>query len=212
MSDIVVLGAGIAGTSASFELRHALGKAHRIILVNPDASFRFVPSNPWVAVGWREKAEVTAELGAQLVRAGIEFEPGTATRLDPERNELTLSEGRTLGYDYLVLATGPELAFDEIPGFGPEAGNTVSICTLEHAEAAWEKYLQFVSDPGPIVVGAVQGASCCGPAYEFALILDKDLRRRGIRNAVSMTFVTSEPYLGYRNPGGVDDANDLMES
>ena len=54
MSHIVVLGAGIAGTSAAFELRAALADEHRITLVNPIASFRFVPSNPWVAVGWRK--------------------------------------------------------------------------------------------------------------------------------------------------------------
>jgi len=212
MSHIVVLGAGIAGTSAAFELRHALGKTHRITLVNPDASFRFVPSNPWVAVGWREESEVTAKLGQQLARAGIDFVAGTATHLEPGQKELTLGDSRTLGYDYLVLATGPELAFDEIPGFGPAAGHTVSICTLEHAKEAWEKYQAFVADPGPIVVGAVQGASCFGPAYEFALILDKDLRKRRIRNKVPITFVTSEPYIGHMGLGGVGDSKGLLES
>src|SRR5690606_15812017 len=92
MSHIVVLGAGIAGTSAAFELRHALGKTHRITLVNPDASFRFVPSNPWVAVGWREESEVTAKLGQQLARAGIDFVAGTATHLEPGQKELTLGD------------------------------------------------------------------------------------------------------------------------
>lgn len=212
MSHIIVLGAGIAGTSAAFELRQHLEKSHRITLLNPDASFRFVPSNPWVAVGWREEAEITADLGSQLERAGIDFVAGTATRVEPERNEVTLADGRTLGYDYLVLATGPELAFDEIPGFGPDAGNTVSICTLDHAKHAWERYQQFVENPGPIVVGAVQGASCFGPAYEFALILDKDLRKRRIRNKVPMTFVTSEPWIGHMGLGGVGDSKGLMES
>lgn len=39
----------------------------------------------------------------------------------------------------------------------------------------------------------MQGASCFGPAYEFAFILDADLRKRKLRNKVPMTFVTSEP-------------------
>src|SRR5690606_20683095 len=201
MSHIVVLGAGIAGTSAAFELRHHLPKAHAITLVNPDASFRFVPSNPWIAVGWREEGDVTVELGAQLERAGIEFVAGTAAKLDPERSALTLADGREIGYDYLVLATGPELAFDEIPGLGPAAGNVASVCTLEHAKEAWAAYQRFVENPGPIVIGAVQGASCFGPAYEFALILDADLRKRRIRDKVPMTFVTSEPYIGHMGLG-----------
>lgn len=211
MSHIVVLGAGIAGISAVFELRDALPKGHRITLVNPDDSFRFVPSNPWVAVGWRKRDEVVAKLGPQLTRKGIELVAGKAASVAPERNVLSLEDGRSIDYDYLILATGPELAFDEIPGFGP-AGHTVSICTLEHAEQAAEAYRHFLADPGPVVIGAVQGASCFGPAYEFALILDADLRKRRMRDKVPITFVTSEPYIGHMGLGGVGDSKGLMES
>ena len=77
------------------------------------------------------------------------------------------------------------------------------------SEHAWQA---FVQDPGPIVVGAVQGASCFGPAYEFSMILDADLRRRKIRDRVPMTFVTSEPYIGHLGLGGVGDSKGLMES
>ena len=45
------------------------------------------------------------------------------------------TSGRELGYDYLVIATGPKLAFDEVPGLGPH-GFTQSICTHEHAAQA----------------------------------------------------------------------------
>jgi sulfide:quinone oxidoreductase len=211
MSHIVVVGAGIAGTSAAFELRDALPKTHRVTLVGQDALFRFVPSNPWVAVGWRKREEVTERLGEQLERKGIGLLPGTVTGIAPEHSSITLADGHSVAYDYLVLATGPELAFDEIPGFGPGA-HTVSICTLEHAEQAYQAYQRFLESPGPIVVGAVQGASCFGPAYEFALILDADLRKRRIRDKVPITFVTSEPYIGHMGLGGVGDSKGLMES
>jgi sulfide:quinone oxidoreductase len=61
-------------------------------------------------------------------------------------------------------------------------------------------------------VGAVQGASCFGPAYEYAMILDTDLRRRKLRDNVPMTFVSSEPYIGHMGLGGVDDSRGLLES
>ncbi len=212
MSRIVVLGAGIAGTSAAFELRESLGKEHRITLVNPVPSFQFVPSNPWVAVGWRSEDEVVAELDGQLERKRIEFVEGSAEKVDPAGNVVVLAGGRVLEYDYLVLATGPELAFDEVPGLGPDDGHTMSICTLAHASRAWDDYQRFLENPGPIVIGAVQGASCFGPAYEFALILDADLRKRKLRDKVPMTFVTSEPYVGHLGLGGVGDSKGLMES
>lgn len=212
MSHIVVVGAGIAGTAAAFELRGTLSGEHAVTLINPRHAFQFVPSNPWVAVGWRTEEQVSVPLGEQLARKGVEFIAEGVEEVIPESNELILASGRSVKYDYLVLATGPDLAFDEIPGLGPEAGCTQSICTLDHAKRAWDEYQRFLENPGPIVVGAVQGASCFGPAYEFALILDADLRKRRIRDKVPMTFVTSEPYVGHMGLGGVGDSKGLMES
>jgi hypothetical protein len=56
------------------------------------------------------------------------------------------------------------------------------------------------------------GASCFGPAYEFAFIVDADLRRRKLRHKVPITFVTSEPYIGHLGLGGVGDSKSLLES
>ena len=75
--------------------------------------------------------------------------------------------------------------------------------------AAWD---EFVKAPGPIVVGAVQGASCFGPAYEFCFIMETDLRRRKIRDKVPMTFVTAEPYIVHLGLGGVGDSKSMLES
>jgi sulfide:quinone oxidoreductase len=116
-----------------------------------------------------------------------------------------------VGYDYLVIATGPKLAFDEVPGLGPH-GYTQSVCSQDHSATAWARYQDFVTHPGPIVVGAAAGASCFGPAYETAMILDADLRKRRIRDRVPMTYVTSEPYIGHMGLGGVGDSKGLMES
>ena len=146
-----------------------------------------------------------------MEKKGITFVPQAVASLDPAGNSVTLEDGRKIDYDYLVIATGPKLAFDEIPGLGP-TGHTHSVCTTPHAARAWDGYQAFLKDPGPIVIGAVQGASCFGPAYEFALIVDADLRKRKIRDRVPMTFVTSEPHIGHMGLGGVGDSKGLLES
>jgi sulfide:quinone oxidoreductase len=110
-----------------------------------------------------------------------------------------------------VIATGPDLAFDEIEGFGP-GKNTHSICHIDHALAAKQAFEKLVAKPGPVVIGAVQGASCFGPAYEFAFILDKALRDAKVRDRVPITFVTSEPYIGHLGLDGVGDTKGLLES
>jgi sulfide:quinone oxidoreductase len=165
---------------------------------------------PWVGVGWREKKQITVELAPLMKKFGIEFVHQAAAKLEPEKNSLELADGSSLTYDYLVIATGPELAFDEVPGLGPD-GFTQSVCTVDHAAKAHDAWEAFCKDPGPIVVGAVQGASCFGPAYEYAMIMDKDLRNRKIRDKVPMTFVTSEPYVGHLGLGGVGDTKGMLE-
>ena len=67
------------------------------------------------------------------------------------------------------------------------------------------KFEELCANPRPIVVGASQGASCYGPAYEMAMLLDTELKRREIRHKVPITFVTPEPYIGHLGLDGVGD-------
>ena len=98
--------------------------------------FQFVPSNPWVAVGWRKREEVVLSVKPLLERKGIDFIAKAVTRIDPPANQLELAGGDTLGYDYLVITTGPKLSFDEVPGAGPHGGHTHSVCSVDHAESS----------------------------------------------------------------------------
>jgi len=211
MAHIVILGAGIGGMPMAYELREQLNSEDRITVVSDYPYFHFVPSNPWVAVNWRKREDIAFPIAPYFARKNIEFLPVGAKRLHPEENRVELADGSSLAYDYLVIATGPRLAFEEVEGLGPD-GHTHSICHVDHAESAGKAWETFITDPGPIVVGAVQGASCYGPAYEFAFIMDTDLKRRKIRDRVPMTFVTAEPYIGHLGLGGVGDSKGLLES
>ena len=208
---IAVLGAGLGGAIAAFEIKEAVRSRAEVTVVSQGDVFHFVPSNPWVAVGWRKREAIEVDLPPIMARKKISFTGVGARRVHPAENRIELNDGESLAYDYLVIATGPELAFDEIEGLGPEA-NTHSICHVAHAEKAGEAFEAFVRNPGPIVVGAVQGASCYGPAYEFAMILDTELRRRKVRDRAPMTFVTAEPYVGHLGLDGVGDTKGLLES
>jgi sulfide:quinone oxidoreductase len=211
MAHVVVLGAGLGGTIMAYEMKDQLRPEDTLTVVTKEPKYHFVPSNPWVAVGWRKPDDIEIDLAPVLARKGIGFKTVAATALDPASNTLTLADGTSLTYDFLINATGPELAFDEIEGLGPE-GNTQSVCHVSHALRANEAFEAFCKKPGPIIVGAVQGASCFGPAYEFLFILETELRRRKIRDRVPMTFVTAEPYIGHLGLDGVGDTKGLLES
>ncbi len=212
MANIVVMGAGLGGMPAAYELRSLLDSNHNITVINPRPDFQFVPSNPWIAVGWREPDDVSFDLKPYLARKNIHFIASPVTEIKADDNRLQVENGQWIDYDYLVVATGPELAFDEIEGAGPEDGFTQSICSLDHAKAAAKEYEKLLAKPGPVIIGAFQGASCFGPAYEFAFVVDSDLRKRRLRHKTPITFVTSEPYIGHLGLGGVGDSKGMLEA
>ncbi len=142
MTEIVVLGAGLAGTLATYELLPMLRPADRLTLIGEEQRYHFVPSNPWVAVGWRNRAEIEADLTGVMQRKGVRFLTQGARRVDPQAKCITLNDDQDISYDYLVIATGPHLAFDEIEGLGPD-GYTESICHVDHAERAHTAFEAF---------------------------------------------------------------------
>ncbi len=211
MAHIVVLGAGTGGMPAAYEMKAAVGKKHEVTVINEKEDFQFVPSNPWVAVGWRDRKEISIPIEKYLKKKNINFIAQRVDKIDASASKLELANGESVDYDYLIIATGPRLAFEEVEGSGPE-GFTESVCVTDHAEKAWEKYQEILKNPGPIVIGAMPFASCFGPAYEFAFIVDADLRKRKIRDKFPMTYVTSEPYIGHLGLGGVGDSKSMLES
>jgi sulfide:quinone oxidoreductase len=211
MAKIVIIGAGIGGIPMAFEMKENARKEDEVVVIADTPTFHFVPSNPWVAVNWRKPSDIKVELAPVFKKKKITFIQQKVEKVKPEESQLALADGSTISYDYLIIATGPKLAFDEIPGLGPN-GHTQSVCHVDHAGPSGEFWEEFVKDPGPIIIGAVQGASCFGPAYEYLFIAETDLRKRRIRNQVKMTYVTSEPYIGHLGLGGVGDTKGLLES
>ncbi len=211
MAHIVILGAGTGGMPAAYEMKAAVGREHEVTVINERDYFQFVPSNPWVAVGWRERKDITIPIAKYLNKKKINFIAQRVDTIDAKNNKLELANGESVSYDYLVITTGPRLAFEEVEGSGPD-GFTESICVTDHAEEAWAQYQKLLDKPGPIVIGAMPFASCFGPAYEFAFIVDADLRKRKIRDKFPMTYVTPEPYIGHLGLGGVGDSQSMLES
>jgi sulfide:quinone oxidoreductase len=135
MAHIVVLGAGLGGMPMAYEMRELARREDTVTVVSNSPRFHFVPSNPWVAVNWRKRSDIEIDLATSLKRKGIEFVPVGAKRVHPAENRIELDDGNSIAYDYLVIATGPKLAFDEVPGLGPAAsgGHTQSVCHVDHA-------------------------------------------------------------------------------
>jgi len=154
---IVVVGTSFAGFTGALELHELLGNDHDITVVANTHDFIFIPSLIWYPFGLRDKKDISFDVRPIYAEHQINFVEASVTRFDLEQR-LVKTDGDALPYDYLLIATGPKVDFASVPGLGPRQ-NSWSICNIAHAEEtrrAWERFLQ---DPGPIVIGASQGAA-----------------------------------------------------
>ncbi len=211
MIKIVVLGGSFGGLTASFDLKRLLGKKADVTLLCDDDKFVFIPSLPWISMGWRKASDITLSLKPILEKKGIRYIHEAAKGVDADSSKV-VTETAEIPYDYLVIATGPYLAFEEVPGLGPYKGHTECIFTLDQAERANKAWSKFLENPGPVVTGSVQGVSCFGPPYEYAFEIDTELRKRKMRHKVPIVFVTSEPYIGHFGIGGLRNSKLMMEN
>lgn len=211
MATVLVVGGNFAGLTAALETKRRLKhQDHKVIVLSNREQFLFVPSLIWVPFGEREIEDITLPLKPILDDHGIEFIHDTATRILPDEHAVETTTGR-VDYDYLVIATGPKLDYS-LPGVGPKTGHTACICTPPDAMDARERFEALVKNPGPAVVGATPGAGCVGAAYEFLFNLEFNLRKRGVRDRVDITWVTPEPFLGHFGIGGIHGAEPMLHA
>lgn len=210
MIKIVVLGGSFGGLTAALELKRLLGRKAEVTVVSAEERFVFLPSLPWLIMGWRKPEDITLKVAEILQPRGIKFVHAAALEVQPESRRVRTEAGE-LPYDYLVVSTGPQLVFDEIPGLGPDQGYTDCTFTLDHALRTGQTWKSILEDPGPIVVGSAQMVSCFGPSYELAFEMDAELRRRKMRHKVPILYLSSEPWLGHMGVGGLGKSRRFME-
>jgi sulfide:quinone oxidoreductase len=208
---VVVLGSSFAGMTGALEVRKHLDQGHEVVVLDPREHFTFIPSLIWLPFGLRDADDVTFPLRPLYASKGISFVNEAAAKVDVGAHMVTTVSGSTIDYDKLLVATGPRLAFEKVPGLGPEHGFTQSVCNLEHAELAAGAWDRFLANPGPVVVGTAQGGSCFGASYEFLFNIHHRIRKAGLENVAPVTFITSEPFLGHFGLGGVGDSARRVE-
>ena len=186
MARVVVMGGGIAGHTAALHLTRMLKRSDQVVVVTPNSSWNWIPSNIWVGVGKMKADQVTFKLGPIYRRKGIEFHQALATAIHPEGDDthtrpfvdLTYTDPARAGehgaleYDFLINATGPKLNFGATPGLGPD-GFSHSVCTSGHAVEASAALQESIArmkkgERQVLVVGMGHGTCTCeGAAFEY---------------------------------------------
>ena len=209
MAQIIVVGGNFAGLTSALELKRKLGNTCEVKLISKLPYFLFIPSLIWIPFGKKELKDITVPLEPITTKAQIEFICSEATQILPEEKIVRCTD-KDFRYDYLIIATGPEWIFDQVDGLG--LGSNISyIVTPETAMETRKRWYKFIQNPGPVVIGAAQGAQCVGPAYEFLFNFEKRCRDVGIRNKVNITFITPEPFLGHLGIGGMTGSEFILK-
>jgi sulfide:quinone oxidoreductase len=204
---VVVLGSSFAGLTASIALKSELHDEVDVTVVSPTDLFVFNPSLIWLPFGKRAREDITFSVIPTLEHHKIDFERHAATGIDPVAKTVAIDDGRQLDYDYLVIGTGSRNNLDDIDGIRQNTNTITGLPFAEETELAWNKFLE---DPGDIVIGATQGASCFGAAYEFLFNTSYQVKKAGLRDRVKITYVTSEPFLGHFGIGGMPHGESLL--
>jgi NADH dehydrogenase FAD-containing subunit len=205
---VLVLGGNFGGLTAALSVKHELDGDVDVTVVSASDTFLFNPSLIWLPFGKRRAEDITFPLAPTFEAHDVDFVHATATRIDPVGQRVGTTYG-SYGYDYLVVATGYRNQMDVIPGLDT-ANGAYTITTLDDAVHAGEGWRRFLDDPGPVVIGATQGAGCFGAAYEFLFNMSYRLRKAGLRKRVPLTYVTAEPFLGHFGIGGLPGGEKLL--
>ena len=191
MHEIVILGGGTGGTLTANRLRRAYGRdeAH-ITVVDQDDAHVYQPGLLFVPFGLAQPEDLVRPRGRQL-RGGIDYRTSAVDHVAVDRRQVVLGDGSALGYDVLVVATGSVLAPEETEGLtGPGWMERVFTFYTPQGAAGLETALAGF-DHGRLVVDVVEMPIKCPVApLEFCFLADWYLRDRGVRDDVSLTYVT----------------------
>ena len=194
MKQLLVLGAGTAGTMVVNKLRPRLGADEwAITVVDESDEHHYQPGYLFVPFGTYTRADVVKPK-QRFIPDGVDLVVSEIELIEPDEQRVRLSDGRVLPYDYLVIATGTHPRPDQTPGLeSDEYGKTVhDFYTLEGAEALARTLETW--NGGRLAVNVIEMPIKCPVApLEFTFLADAFFHERGMRDAVELVYVTPLP-------------------
>jgi len=191
-SHVVVLGGGFGGLETAFDLRLLAGERAEITLVSDSDHFLFKPNSIYVPFGM-DPEKLKVPLARPTARKGIELIEARAHGIDPDARKVEL-DGRSLSYDFLVVATGAGMRAAEIPGLGEHGISPWTPAEMLDLRAAFQELLSGKEDGRRrrVLFIVPPNNKCAGPLYEIVLMLDTWLRRQGARESTEIAWTTFE--------------------
>lgn len=211
MPHLLILGAGTAGTVVANKLRPQLPRdAWTITVVAREDVHDYQPGYLFLPFGTYTTRQVR-RTSSEFLPEGVEFVIADIDRVDPQGDVVHLADGRTLPYDYLLIATGTTPRPDQTPGMpeGLAAGTVHEFYTYEGAQRLATALADFAG--GHVVVHVCEMPIKCPVApLEFVLLAEDWFRGRGLHSRTEITYATPLPGA-FTRPIASRELGDLLD-
>ncbi len=188
---IVIIGAGAAGLAAASRLAERL-QGGRITIIDGRKEHYYQPGFTLVASGIKEQGYVISETAAYIPK-GVEWLATSVAEIDPESRKVVTADGKTVAYDFLIVASGLRLDYAAIEGMDTARIGKNGMGSIYHspqgAAATWAALSQF-ADKGGVAVFSRPATEmkCAGAPLKYTFITDDHLRRRGTRSKSEVIY------------------------
>jgi sulfide:quinone oxidoreductase len=197
-ANIVILGAGAAGTALANRLVQRLDGA-RITIVDGSKQHWYQPGFSLIATGLKPP-QYSVSRTAEWLPAGVTLKPENAAAIDPQARTVDLQSGETLEYDYLIVATGLTLDHDAIEGFSLDMVGENGIGALyagpDYAARTWKAASKFIEEGGAgLFTRPATEMKCAGAPLKHTFLVDDLARRAGTRGKTEITYAAPQTSL-----------------
>ncbi len=204
---VLILGGGIGGMVAANVLRRRLPPKHRVVVVDREPSFSLAASHLWVMSGARSPEQVSCPLD-RLQRKGIEVIYGEVEHIDPAQREAVVA-GRRITAEHLIIALGAQFIPEAVEGL---ADGGLTFATLDGATRL-RAALSGFKEGHIVILTAAPLYKCPAAPYEAAMLIEAQVRRRGIGGQVRIDLYTAEPGpMGVAGPNVSAAVRAMVES
>jgi sulfide:quinone oxidoreductase len=125
---VIIIGGGTAGITVAASLRKRTDKQNiEIKIIEPSEHHYYQPAFTLVG-GGAYSLDKTRKKTEALIPSGVELIKDEVTKINPEEKVLSLNSGKTIEYDYLIVAAGLALDWDKVKGLKEAAGKN-GVCT-----------------------------------------------------------------------------------
>lgn len=193
---VLIVGGGTAGITVAAWLANE-ANAPKIAIIEPSTKHYYQPM--WTLVGGGVfPKELSERNEADTIPPGVTWIQDAVATFAPENNTVTTADGKTIGYDYLVVAAGLKVNWEAIPGLKESVGKPgTGVCSnysYETVAATWENIRNLRSGTA-IFTQPVPPIKCGGAPQKICYLAADHFKRTGVRDKIKILFRSGEPSI-----------------